>query len=136
MELIQNSDKGEIMQNRNMKFVIILQAGKESHEGMARAYHALLYCKDFVEKGYETKMIFDGAATAWVPELMKPEHKLHSLFKEIQAGGSLDAICDFCAGAFGVKDLVKECAIPMKSEFHGHPSIAKYVSEGYQLLIL
>lgn len=118
------------------QYLIVLQAGKESHEGLARAYHALLYCKDFLEKGHGAKLVFDGAGTEWVPELMKPEHKLHPLFKEIQAKGSIDAICDFCAGAFGVKDLAQKSTIPMRSEFQGHPSIAKYVSEGYQILTL
>jgi len=118
------------------QYLIVLQAGKESHEGLARAYHALLYAKDFQEKGHGAKLIFDGAGTEWVPELMKPEHKLHPLFKEVQATGSIDAICDFCAGAFGVKGAAQKCTIPMRSEFHGHPSIAKYAAEGYQILVL
>lgn len=118
------------------QYLIVLQAGKDSHEGLARAYHALLYVKDFKEKGLGAKLIFDGAGTEWVPELMKPEHKLHSLFKEVQATGSIDAICDFCAGAFGVKSAAQKCTIPMRSEFRGHPSIAKYAAEGWQILVL
>lgn len=118
------------------QYLVVLQAGKEGHEGLARAYHALLYCKDLLDKGLGAKLVFDGAGTEWVPELMKPEHKLHPLFKEIQAKGSIDAICDFCAGAFGVKDLARSSRIPFVSEFQGHPSISKYVLEGYQLLVL
>lgn len=118
------------------KFLIVLQAGKETHEGLAWAYHALLYCKDFLEKGHGAKLVFDGAGTEWVAELMKPEHKLHPLFKEIQGKGAIDAICDFCAGAFGVKDQAQKSGIAMGSEFQGHPSIAKYVAEGYQFLTL
>lgn len=117
-------------------YLIVLQAGREGHEGMARAYHALLYCKDFVERGARVKLIFDGAGTEWVPELMKPEHKLHPLFKEVQAKGAIDAICDSCAGAFGVRDLAQKSFIPMRSEFHGHPSIAKYASEGYRIIVI
>lgn len=119
-----------------IQYLIVLQAGKESHEGLARALHALLYCRDFLEKGHGAKLVFDGAGTEWVPELMKPEHKLHPLFKEIQAKGSIDAVCDFCAKAFGVKDIIRDTGLPLSSEYQGHPSIAKYVAEGYQILVL
>ncbi len=34
------------------KYLVILQAGKESHEGMARAVHALLYSKELKEHGH------------------------------------------------------------------------------------
>ncbi len=118
------------------RYLIVLQAGKDSHEGMARANHALLYCKDFSEHGFGVKLIFDGAGTEWVAELMKPEHMLHPLFKEVQGKGVIDAICDFCAGAFGVKDLAQKSSIPLRSEYHGHPSIAKYAAEGWRIIVL
>ena len=38
---------------RNREFAIVLQAGKETHEGMARAVHALLYATELKEKGYK-----------------------------------------------------------------------------------
>jgi len=40
------------------KFAIILQAGKESHEGRSRALHALLYSKELREQGYEVVLKF------------------------------------------------------------------------------
>lgn len=118
------------------QYLIVLQAGKEGHEGMARAYHALLYCKDFMDRGVRAKLIFDGAGTEWVPELMKPEHKLHPLFKELQAKGSIDAICDACAGGFGAKDAAQKSSIPLRSEFHGHPSLGKYAAEGCSIIVI
>lgn len=118
------------------RHLIILQAGKEGYEGLARAYHALLYCKDFCEHGACAKLVFDGAGTEWVPELMKPEHKLHPLFKEVQAKGMIDAVCDSCAGGFGAKDAAQKGGLPMKSESHGHPSIARYALEGYRIIVL
>jgi hypothetical protein len=52
----------------NKKFAIILQAGKETHEGMARAVHALLYAAELKETGYEVVLIFDGAGTEKGPK--------------------------------------------------------------------
>ena len=49
----------------SQKYLIILQAGTESHEGMARAVHALLYATELKEAGYEVALVFDGAGTEW-----------------------------------------------------------------------
>lgn len=118
------------------KFLIVLQAGKQGPEGLARASHALVYCKDFLEKGHEARLVFDGAGTEWVPELMKPEHSLHALFKEIQGQGVIDAVCDSCAGVFGAKDEARRGGFALKGEFQGHPSLARYAAEGFQILTL
>ena len=43
---------------KSEKYLIILQAGTESHEGMARAVHALLYATELKEAGYPVTLIF------------------------------------------------------------------------------
>ena len=65
------------------KFVIILQAGTESHEGLVRAVHALLYSAELLEAGHEVVLIFDGAGTEWARALRKPKHKLHARHKRL-----------------------------------------------------
>jgi len=122
----------------NKKFVIILQAGKETHEGMARAVHALLYASELKEKGYEVVLIFDGAGTEWAEELSNPDSqsKLLPIYNDFKKMGIQEIICDFCAGAFGVKEELHTRACPLTSEYKEHPSIVKWVKKGYQLLIL
>ena len=120
------------------KFVIILQAGKETHEGMARAVHALLYASELKEKGYEVVLIFDGAGTEWVEELTNPEskNKLLPMYQSFKKLGIQEVVCDFCAGAFGVKENLNVRVCPLTSEYKGHPSIAKWVDRGYQVIVL
>ena len=67
----------------NKKFAIILQAGKETHEGMARAVHALLYATELKERGYAVVLIFDGAGTEWADEFSNPDSqsKLLPIYK-------------------------------------------------------
>jgi len=122
----------------NKKFAIILQAGKETHEGMARAVHALLYASELKEKGYEVVLIFDGAGTEWAEELSNPDSqsKLLPIYNDFKKMGIQEIICDFCAGAFGVKEKLHTRACPLISEYKEHPSIVKWVKKGYQLLIL
>src|SRR6266571_210828 len=84
------------------KFLIILQAGKESHEGMARAVHALLYSRELKEHGHEVALVFDGAGTEWIEEWTQPgsTNKLTPMYQELHKLGLTEIICDFCAGAF------------------------------------
>ncbi len=120
------------------RFAIILQAGKKGSDGTARALHALLYATELRDKGYEVVLIFDGAGTQWAEEFSKPDSdsKLLPHYKAFAGTGVEQIICDYCAGAFGVKENLQERQGPLVSEYKGHPSIAKWVDQGYQLVVL
>lgn len=120
------------------KYLVILQAGRESHEGTARAVHALLYARELKEHGHAVVLVFDGAGTEWIAEWSKPDStdKLASMYQELKAAGVTQIICDFCALAFKVKGTLAEQKIPLTAEYQGHPSIAKWVDKGYQIIVL
>lgn len=40
--------------------------------------------EEFKQAGDEVRLIFDGAATAWVGELAKPDHRYHELFQAVR----------------------------------------------------
>lgn len=120
------------------KYLVVLQAGKESHEGMARAVHALLYSKELKEHGHEVVLLFDGAGTEWIAEWSKPDSsdKLAPMYQELREAGVTQVICDFCANAFQVKASLEENKTPLTAEYKGHPSIAKFADKGYQIIVL
>lgn len=120
------------------KYVIILQAGKETHEGQARALHALLYSRELKEHGHDVVLIFDGAGTEWAEEWTNPnsQHHLTPLYRELSKQGITNIICDFCANAFAARKSLQERNVPMTAEYQGHPSIAKWADQGYQILVL
>ena len=120
------------------KYLVILQAGRESHEGMARAVHALLYSKELKEHGHEVVLLFDGAGTEWIAEWSKPDStdKLAPMYKELREAGITNVICDFCANAFQVKAELEGNKVPLTAEYKGHPSIAKWADKGYQIIVL
>ncbi|MBI2118483.1 MAG: DsrE family protein [Elusimicrobia bacterium] len=120
----------------NKKVAIVLQADTDRHEGMARVLHALLYSKELKEGGYDVALIFDGAGTAWVEKLEDPANKLNPLFVSLKNSGITEVVCDFCAGAFKVKDKIKDSGLPLVSEYQGHPSLKKWIDQGYQIIIL
>lgn len=120
------------------KYLVILQAGKETHEGMARAVHALLYSRELKEHGHDVVLVFDGAGTEWAEEWTKPEstNKLTPMYQELSKAGMTQVVCDYCAGAFAVKDALKDRKVGLTAEFQGHPSIAKWADQGYQIIVL
>ncbi|MBI4249932.1 MAG: DsrE family protein [Elusimicrobia bacterium] len=119
------------------KFLIILQADTDRHEGLARALHALLYAKELKEGGYPVTLVFDGAGTGWAQALRDPKHKLHAKYADLKKLGVVEEICDFCAGAFKVKAGLKQMSdAALVGEFEGHPSLRKWADQGYQVIVL
>jgi len=120
------------------KFLVILQAGTETHEGMARAVHALLYTQELREHHHEVVLLFDGAGTEWAKNWNQAESEDKNVvrYQTLKKAGLTEIVCDYCAGAFKVKkDLVSK-NLTLVGEFEGHPSIAKWIALGYQVLIL
>lgn len=117
------------------KIAIFLLSGTASSE-MAKAFHALLYARQLKEAGEEVKLVFDGAGTGWIPELGKPENRLHSLFLRVKELGVIDGVCDFCAGIYSNKEAIQQQGLPLAGEADGHPDIVRLVREGYQVVVL
>lgn len=114
------------------KVAIVVLAGTETHEGLGRVVNALEAVKEFRDGHEDVQLIFDGAGAQWIPELEKPDHKLHGLYAAVK--DRIGGVCEFCAGAFGVKDAVVSCGIKLAGEFEGHPSFKKLVAQGYQVI--
>lgn len=119
------------------RYAIVLQAGNETNEGKARAVHALLYARELAEKGYAVTLIFDGAGTGWANELRKPENPLHKHYLKIKELAVVEEICDYCADAFDVKkDFTEQQRKLLVGDYEGHPSLAKWIGRGYQIIVL
>ena len=88
--------------------------------------------KEFAEtEGDEVELIFEGAGTQWVPELEDEDSKYHDLYMTVRDN---TAVCDYCAGAFGVEDAVAETGVVTLDDHDGHPSIRSLVDDGYEVL--
>ena len=119
------------------KYAIILQAGNETNEGGARAMHALLYAGELLSNGYKVVLIFDGAGTGWANELTSSEHPLSGLYRELKTKGIMEEVCDDCAEHLKVKDkLTEQQKALLTGEYKGHPSLIRWIEQGYRILIL
>lgn len=114
------------------KVAIVVLAGTETHEGLARVVNALEAAKELKEGGDDVRVLFDGAGTAWIPELAKEEHRAHRLYAAV--ADRIAGVCAYCAAAFGVKDAVAARGVHLASEYEGHPSVRRLVQDGYQVI--
>ncbi len=115
------------------KLALVVFADTESHEGIARVVNALETALEDKENNDEVKIVFDGAGTKWIPELANKDHKAHILFDKVKE--KVTGACEFCAGAFGVKDKIKELNFTLINEYHKHPSLRSYIAQGYSVII-
>ena len=121
------------------RILIVLQAGTESHEGRARALHSVLYATELREAGATVRLVFDGAGTGWLARWMTVEgavSRAGSLFSDLRARGLSYEVCDYCAGAFDVKEDLIEAGEAFAGAYMDHPSLAAHVSEGFVVWIL
>lgn len=116
-----------------MKFAIVVHAGPQE---LARALHGLLYAQDLHNAGHQVTVIFDGAGTTWVKAFENPEHKYHDAYRATKDLGLIGGVCEYCAGAFGVDEDVKQSGLPLSGEMNGHPSLADLVGKGFTPLVL
>lgn len=115
-----------------MKAAIVVLADTETHEALGRVVNALEAVKEFKDNGEDVQLIFDGAGAKWVVELSDPGHKAHDLYAAVR--DKLSGVCEYCAGAFGVKDQVRACGAPLAGDFEGHPSYRTLLRQGYQVI--
>lgn len=96
--------------------------------------HVLANALDMKEKGYSVKVIIEGSATMAAAELGKGAHNFSSLYKEVLEAGLIDCACLACAIKMGVKDELEGQGLKLRGEMKGHPSLASYLDEGFEVI--
>ena len=96
--------------------------------------HILLNSLDMVERGQTVVVVIEGSATKLVPQLEKPGNPMHRLWQEARARNLIDGVCKACAAKTGVLDGVKQSGLTLLDEMSGHPSMARYKDEGFEII--
>lgn len=98
--------------------------------------HALLNALDMKGKGYDVKLIIEGASTIQVKELLDQSNPFANLYDRVKKAELIDCVCQACSNATGSFDSAKKQGLPICGEMSGHPSISKYMEEGYAIIVL
>ncbi len=97
--------------------------------------HLMLNAIDMKERGYETKIVIETKAARFVRDMMDANALFGGLFKKVKDQGLIDGVCRMCSAMTDSQQQAKEQNIKLLDEMNGHPSIAKYLEEGFTVLI-
>lgn len=96
--------------------------------------HVLLNALDMKSRGYDVKIVIEGAATKLIPELSAEASPLRNLYQKVKEEGLIDAVCKACATKMKVLGAVEAEGLPISDEMSGHPSMARYIDAGYEVI--
>ena len=111
-----------------MKFAIFL-----FNEDEMCAVHAFLYLKELNES-YEAKLILEGRATK-IPKIYEESRLLKNHYLKAKGEGWIDCVCKACATVTGSLKAAEEEGLNICADLNGHVSIAKYINNGFRILI-
>lgn len=96
--------------------------------------HVLLNALDMNAKGYTVKVIIEGAATQLLPELDKQGNPLNGLWGKIKEAGLVEGACRACANKMKTLQAAEEQGIALLDDMSGHPGMARYQDDGFEII--
>ncbi|MDI9570905.1 MAG: cytoplasmic protein [Pseudomonadota bacterium] len=97
--------------------------------------HALLNALEMKDRGYDVKLIVEGTATKLIRDLAAAPTAFSPLYERVKAAGLIDCVCQACARKMGSYDEATAQGLTMCGEMMGHPSMARYREDGYELIV-
>ncbi len=96
--------------------------------------HVLLNALDMQEKGHEAGIVIEGSATGLVPELFQGDNPLFNLYQKVKEQDQFFGACKACSNQMGTIETVRSEGIALLDDMSGHPSIAKFQEQGYNVI--
>lgn len=96
--------------------------------------HVLLNALDMKERGYDVKLVIEGSATKLIRDLAEPDKPFAGLYKKVKDAGLIDCACKACTAKMGTLKEAEAQHIPLVGDMSGHPSVAAYMEQGYEIL--
>lgn len=96
--------------------------------------HVMLYAIDFEKKGYEVKVVLEGAATGLIAQLEQPGAPFAELYRQLKEKGLLHCICKACSQKMGTLSAAEQQGLNIVGDMQGHPSIEAFVADGYEIV--
>jgi hypothetical protein len=97
--------------------------------------HVLLNALDLKAKGFEAGIVLEGAATKLVPLLEDASHFLHPLYIQCREQRLIFGACKACSAKLDALAAVRAAGLPLLDDMNGHPGVAGYQQQGFQVLI-
>ncbi len=98
--------------------------------------HALMNALDMKEKGYDVKLIIEGSATRLIKEAEAGKKPFTNLYTRAKKAGLIDCVCRACSAKMESLESAKQQELPLCDEMSGHPSMARYMDDGYEIIVV
>jgi len=97
--------------------------------------HVLLNAFDLKERGKEVTIILEGSATKLAQTFYEdPKAPFAPLYQKAKDAGLIGCVCKACANKMGSLAAVEAQGLDACGEMSGHPSIGRYLDEGWDVL--
>lgn len=96
--------------------------------------HVLLNALDMSTKGYEVKIVIEGAAVKLIPELINPDNPQNEPWKKVNTAGLVDGVCRACSHKLGTLKNAEDQGLTLLGDMAGHPSMSQYRDKGYEII--
>jgi hypothetical protein len=96
--------------------------------------HVILNALDLKQKGFNVKVVIEGSACKLASEFENETNPFYQKYQELKNSGLIDCFCKACSAKMNSLDVIDNIGFPTCSEMNGHPSMAKYISEGYTII--
>ena len=96
--------------------------------------HVLLNGIEYKKRGYDVKVVIEGQATKTIAEICKKENPFYELYEKTKTSGLIDCVCMACASKTGSLEAVKAEGLRLNNEMSGHPAMAGYTDDGYEVI--
>jgi hypothetical protein len=96
--------------------------------------HVLLNALDMNSRGDEVRVIVEGSATKLIPEMAKEGNPLFQLYQRAKETNLIDGACRACSTKMAVTSAVEGEGLPFLDEMSGHPSMARYLNNGFEII--
>nr|WP_320050311.1 cytoplasmic protein [uncultured Desulfuromonas sp.] len=96
--------------------------------------HVLLNALDLQNKGYDAKIILEGASVKLVPQFIAADSPLKPLWQKCLQAGLVEGVCKACSAKLGTLAAVEEQNLPLLDDMSGHPGMAGYRDKGFEII--
>lgn len=96
--------------------------------------HVLLNALDMHGKGYDAKIVVEGASTKLLPELAQEGHPLKKLWEKVKENGCVAGVCRACAQKMKTLQAAEDQGLTLLDDMNGHPSMSGFKEAGYEII--
>lgn len=96
--------------------------------------HVLLNALDFDARGHEARIVMEGDSVTLVGKLEQEQTQFHGLYAKVKGKGLIAGACKGCSSVLGATGDVEKAGLPLLDDVMGHPSMAKWMDDGYTVI--